>query len=180
GMIRPFIVVGIPNTERRRDLTGPTRVKTDSAIAPHVGGSARFRRFIRDELFAAIKTRCRVTNERAIVGESLAGLFILETFFSEPALFDHYIALDPSLWWNRGLLVDSAAGRLKNFSSKPRTLYFASSDVPEMIVSNMRLDSLFKAIEPRGLRWSYVPRPDLTHATIFAGLGGAALANALK
>jgi len=31
--IRPVIVVGIPNTERRRDLTGPTRLHSDSAIA---------------------------------------------------------------------------------------------------------------------------------------------------
>ena len=44
--IRPVIVVGIPNTERRRDLTGPTRIHSDSAVAPHVGGSAAFRRFI--------------------------------------------------------------------------------------------------------------------------------------
>lgn len=35
GAIRPVIVVGIPNTQRRRDLTGPTRVATDSAIASH-------------------------------------------------------------------------------------------------------------------------------------------------
>src|SRR5689334_2391250 len=41
--IRPVIVVGVPNTERRRDLTGPTKVHSDSAIAPRVGGSAAFR-----------------------------------------------------------------------------------------------------------------------------------------
>jgi hypothetical protein len=41
--IRPIIVVGVPNTQRRRDLTGPTRIKSDSAIAPRVGGSAEFR-----------------------------------------------------------------------------------------------------------------------------------------
>src|SRR5437868_9376185 len=46
GKIPPMLVVGIPNTERRRDLTGPTSVKSDSAIAPRVGGSAAFRRFI--------------------------------------------------------------------------------------------------------------------------------------
>src|SRR5438309_479825 len=45
GRIAPVIVVGIPNTERRRDLTGPTRIHSDSAIAPHVGGSAAFRKF---------------------------------------------------------------------------------------------------------------------------------------
>ncbi|MEP6779213.1 MAG: alpha/beta hydrolase-fold protein [Gemmatimonadaceae bacterium] len=180
GVIRPFIVVGIPNTVRRRDLTGPTHVKSDSAIAPVVGGSAKFRAFVRDELFPEINKRYHVTDERAIVGESLAGLFILETFFTDPNMFDHYVALDASLWWNNGMLVDSAAVRLKSLNAKPRTLYFASSDVPEMIVANAKLESTFKALKPRGLTWTYVARGDLTHATIFAGLGGAAIASALK
>ncbi|MEO7363098.1 MAG: alpha/beta hydrolase-fold protein, partial [Gemmatimonadaceae bacterium] len=79
GTIRPVIVVGIPNTERRRDLTGPTRIASDSAIAKHVGGSDAFRRFVRDELFPVIDKRYRTTSERSIVGESLAGLFIVET-----------------------------------------------------------------------------------------------------
>ncbi|MDB4911331.1 MAG: esterase [Gemmatimonadetes bacterium] len=112
GAIRPVIVVGVPNTQRRRDLTGPTRVATDSAIAPHVGGSAAFRRFLRDELMPAIDSHYRTTPERAIVGESLAGLFVVETFLREPTLFDHYVAFDPSLWWNRAALVDSAPALL--------------------------------------------------------------------
>ena len=62
GAIRPVIVVGVPNTERRRDLTGPTRVKTDSAIAPHVGGSAEFRRFWHDELVPVIDAHYRTTS----------------------------------------------------------------------------------------------------------------------
>src|SRR6185295_20270530 len=36
GAIRPVIVVGVPNTQRRRDLTGPTRLASDSTIAPRV------------------------------------------------------------------------------------------------------------------------------------------------
>ena len=46
GEMRPMIVVGIENTERRRDMTGPTTVASDRAIAPHVGGSVAFRAFI--------------------------------------------------------------------------------------------------------------------------------------
>ena len=68
GRIRPVIVVGIPNTQRRRDLTGPTRVAKDSTIAPRVGGSRAFRRFIRDELIPVIDARYRTTRERSIVG----------------------------------------------------------------------------------------------------------------
>src|SRR5262245_20886261 len=76
--MRPFILVGIENTERRRDMTGPTDNPDDRKIAPRVGGSAAFRRFIKEELKPAVNARYRTTAESAIVGESLAGLFVME------------------------------------------------------------------------------------------------------
>jgi predicted alpha/beta superfamily hydrolase len=178
GAIRPTIVVGIPNTQRRRDLTGPTRVATDSAIAPRVGGSAAFRRFLADELVPAVQARYRTTDERAIVGESLAGLFVVETLLAEPTLFRHHVALDPSLWWNRGALVDSAAARLATLDDAPRTLFLASSrdGIGER---TERLAAVLRAA-PRGLTWTFVPRPDLTHATIFRAAGPTGLARALR
>src|SRR6185503_3938979 len=115
--MRPFILVGIENTQRRRDMTGPTENPEDKKIAPKVGGSALFRAFIRKELIPEVKARYRSTNETAIVGESLAGLFIVETFLLEPDLFDTYIAFDPSLWWNNKKLVNGAAERLR---ARPR------------------------------------------------------------
>jgi uncharacterized protein len=180
GAIRPVIVVGVPNTQRRRDLTGPTRVASDSAIAPRVGGSASFRRFLRDELMPEVERRYRTTRERAIIGESLAGLFIMETFLEEPALFTHYVVLDPSVWWNTGALVDSAASRLAHFDNSSRTLYFASSLEPSTSVGLARLDAILRAAPPPGLRWTYVPRPDLEHSTIFRALESAALVDALR
>jgi predicted alpha/beta superfamily hydrolase len=179
GRIRPVIVVGVPNTERRRDLTGPTRVARDSTIAPRVGGSAAFRRFLRDELVPAIDARYRTTRERAIVGESLAGLFVVETLLTEPTLFAHYIALDPSLWWNGGALADSAPARLARLDVRGRTLYMASSkdDIDDRTA---RLAAAVRAARPRGLKWTYVPRSDQTHATIFRAAGPAALAAGLR
>lgn len=179
GVIRPVIVVGIPNTERRRDLTGPTRVKSDSAIAPRVGGSAAFRRFIRDELFPEVKYRYRITDERSIVGESLAGLFIVETFLMEPAMFDHYVAIDPSLWWNNYALTDGAASDLPGLGGAPRTFYIASADSKEISGASAKLVAILRAA-PTNIRVTYEPRTDLTHATIFAAVGPGALAKALR
>ena len=178
--IRPVIVVGIPNTMRRRDLTGPTRIKSDSAIAPVVGGSTQFRAFVNDELFPEIQKRYRITAERSIVGESLAGLFVVETFLTKPDMFTHYIALDASTWWNKGALIDSAPALLKAFSAKPRSLYLAISDIQEMGEGVTRLDKLLHKNPPKGLTWSYLQRLDLVHSTIFAALEGPALASALK
>jgi predicted alpha/beta superfamily hydrolase len=167
GTMRPFLLVGIENTERRRDMTGPTENEEDKKIAPRVGGSAAFRKFIRDELMPQIERRYRTTNEKAIVGESLAGLFVVETFLIEPDLFDTYIAFDPSLWWNNRKLVASAAERLRANPKLNKTLYFASSGdkgVPE--ITQPLADVLGKNA-PAGVKWYYEKMPDEKHSTIY-------------
>ncbi|WP_303311960.1 alpha/beta hydrolase [Hymenobacter sp. BT730] len=165
--MRPFILVGIENTERRRDLTGPTTQPEDRKIAPRVGGSAAFRKFLRSELMPLIRQRYRTTAETAIVGESLAGLFVMETFLLEPDLFDTYIAFDPSLWWNKGNLVDQADKRLRAYHGPAKTLYVASSSQNEEIPESRRLQPALKAAAPPNITWYYQPMPEETHATIY-------------
>jgi hypothetical protein len=179
--IPPTIVVGIPNTQRRRDLTGPTRVAADSAIAPHVGGSAAFRSFIRDELIPAIDKRYRTTSERAIIGESLAGLFIVDTFLHEPALFDRYVAFDPSLWWNHGALVDSTASLLAAMPAHAgASRLFVASSRDDIDSETTRFASALRGGVPVRLDWKFEPHPELTHGTIFAALENGGLAFALR
>lgn len=165
GTMRPFLLVGIENTERRRDLTGPTTVAEDSTIAPRVGGSAAFRRFIRTELMPMIEARYNTANERAIVGESLAGLFIVETFLLEPELFDTYIAFDPSLWWNAASLLDTAADRVRAITN--RNLYLAASSEPELADLARRFADILAQHAPESLTWHFEPMPEETHGTIY-------------
>lgn len=164
--MRPFLLVGIENTERRRDMTGPTENEKDKKIAPRVGGSAAFRKFIRQELMPQIKMRYRTTAETAIVGESLAGLFVIETFLLEPDLFDTYIAFDPSLWWNNQKLVDGAAARLRTRPKLDKTLYLASSgeDTAEI---TQRFAEVLARNTASGLRWHYEKMPEEKHSTIY-------------
>ncbi|MDB4951325.1 MAG: putative esterase [Gemmatimonadetes bacterium] len=167
GEMRPMLVVGIENTERRRDMTGPTQVANDRKIAPHVGGSAAFRRFIARELMPQVRRRYRVTRETAIVGESLAGLFIVETFFLQPRLFDTYVAFSPSLWWNGGELVQKAEARLRSHPNLRNTLYMSSADEEDIVREATHLAEILRAHAPPGLHWRYHPRPDEHHNTIY-------------
>lgn len=166
GTMRTFILVGIENTQRRRDLTGPTEVAEDKKIAAKVGGSEAFRAFVRDELMPEVKARYRTTKEAAIVGESLAGLFVVETFLVEPELFDVYIAFDPSLWWNNSDLVKDAGARLRKQPKFGKALYLASSsedrdDVTQKIADVLKKDA------PDGLRWHHEKMPEEKHGTIY-------------
>ena len=165
GTMRPFLLVGIENTERRRDMTGPTENENDKKIAPRVGGSAAFRKFIREELMPQVKERYRTTNETAIVGESLAGLFVVETFLLEPDLFDTYIAFDPSLWWNDQKLLGDAGGRLHARAKTEKTLYFASSS--DDMEATQRFADILGKDAPAGLRWHYEKMPEEKHSTIY-------------
>jgi predicted alpha/beta superfamily hydrolase len=167
GTMRPFILVGIENTERRRDMTGPTEDEEDKKIAPRVGGSQAFRKFLREELMPQVKERYRTTPETAIVGESLAGLFVVETFLLEPDLFDTYIAFDPSLWWNRQALVQGAGERLRARPKMEKTLYFASSDEPGIVAPTERLAEVLTKAAPPGLHWHYEKMPEEKHSTIY-------------
>jgi predicted alpha/beta superfamily hydrolase len=167
GTMRPFLLVGIENTERRRDMTGPTQNENNKKIAPHVGGSAAFRKFIREELMPQVGRRYRTTGETAIVGESLAGLFVVETFLLESDLFDTYIAFDPSLWWNDQKLLDNAAQLLRSRPMLKKTLYFASSDEKGIIDTAVRLQDILEKNAPTGVKWHYEKMPEETHGTIY-------------
>jgi hypothetical protein len=175
GELRPLIVVGIENTERRRDMTGPTEVAEDRKIAVRVGGSAAFRGFIRDELMPQVRRRYRVTDETAIIGESLAGLFIVEAFFLEPKLFGTYIALSPSLWWNSEELVRKAGERLEAQPGLRNGLYLSSANEEKIVAATARLAEVLRASAPAGLKWRYEPRPDLRHETIYRAVSPGVL-----
>ncbi|MED5595647.1 alpha/beta hydrolase [Janthinobacterium sp. P210006] len=167
GTMRPFMLVGMQNTQRRRDLTGPTENAEDRKIAPVVGGASAYRDFIRDELMPEVKRRYRTTGETAIVGESLAGLFVVETYLLEPQLFDHYLAFDPSLWWNHGALPRQAAALLAKGKPGKRSLYLASSSETGIAVEVQRLSEVLEKQAPPGLQWHQEKMPAETHGTIY-------------
>lgn len=167
GTMRPFMLVGMQNTQRRRDLTGTTENAEDRKIAPVVGGSQAYRTFIRDELMPEIKRRYRTTGETAIVGESLGGLFVVETYLLEPQLFDHYLAFDPSLWWNHGALPRQAAALLAKGAPGKHSLYMASSSEAGIAIEVQRLADVLQKQAPPGLQWHLEKMPEETHGTIY-------------
>lgn len=165
--IRPFILVGIENTQRRRDLTGPTAVEEDLAIAPEVGGSAAYRSFLRDELMPVIRARYPTTDESGIIGESLAGLFVVETFLLEPGLFQHYIAIDPSLWWNADQQVKQADELLRATTHAGKSLFLAASNQVQIRSLTADLAKIIRSKQDLGLRFEHVELAEESHSTVY-------------
>ncbi len=164
AVIRPLIVVGVKNTERRRDLAPITQVPDEQKVAPKAGGTEKFRAFLRDELKPAIARRYQITAESGIIGESLAGLFVVETLLLEPALFDHYIAADPSVWWNEQHLIRSELQRLA-WLTVPKSLYVANSDDGDATGLASLTHALTSYAPP--VSWTFEAMPDEHHSTIY-------------
>ncbi|WP_158844543.1 alpha/beta hydrolase [Algibacter sp. L1A34] len=165
--IPPIILVGIENTDRRRDLSGASQEKEDAKYCPLTDGAKNFRAFITSELFPEINKRYQTTNKKGIIGESLAGLFIMETFLLNPEIFDFYIAMDPSLWWNNHSLEKNTPNYLKNFTSKKTKLWFAGSGAEDVSVFTNNIEKYLLSNAPENVIWKYCNEPNEKHSTIF-------------
>lgn len=172
GRSGEVILVGIETKDRRRELVGPTRDPELIKKYPTAGSSAAFRDFIRDEVKPLVERGYRTNGVDAVIGESLAGLFIVETYMVEPALFDGYGAIDPSLWWDKEALSKVAAAKI-GAAQKDRPLYLAiaKEQSEEPAAANRVIDRVRAA----GGRLCFNPRPDLTHATIYQQVSPQAL-----
>lgn len=160
--------MGIENTERGKDLTGESKVDAHEKYGiPMADGAKNFRAFILEELVPEIERNYQTTGEKGIIGESLAGLFVVETFLLQPGAFDFYIAMDPSLWWNDNFLVKNAAEYLTELPDSSRKLWFAGSNTTDIFEYTRQFAELLEREQPKGLDWKYSDEPDEKHHTIF-------------
>ncbi|MDB2657030.1 alpha/beta hydrolase-fold protein [Crocinitomicaceae bacterium] len=100
NIVPESIVVGIENVSRNRDFTGETRNSLHKDAYPEMGGSANFIQYLDSEVFAYIDDNYNTTDERTIIGQSLGGLLATEILLKQPQMFNNYIIISPSLWFD--------------------------------------------------------------------------------
>lgn len=166
-----FVVVGIQTKDRQHELTSPPSDPRFSKGFPNAGGAAKFRRFVVEEVRAFVEANYRTGKRRVLVGESLAGLFVVDTFLEAPGTFDDYLAVSPSLWWDARSVAEGAAAKLAKHDASGRRLYLASAgEGGAMKVGTDVFLAALEAAPPEGLTWTHADRGATeTHATIFHG-----------
>ncbi len=105
NLVPESIVVGIGNVDRKRDFTYPSTSEVDKKELPTSGHSAKFIQFIKEELQPFVETTFNTGDNKTIIGQSLGGLLATEILFKAPDLFDQYIIVSPSLWWDNEKLL---------------------------------------------------------------------------
>ena len=168
AMFREVIVVGIETKDRQSELTYRSDDAEHIKEFPTHGHSDSFRAFIRDEVMTKVNARYRTSGEDALIGESLAGLFIAETFLKAPDTADIYIAISPSMWWDRESLGKGSRADLKAMQASERKLYLTIANEGGMMRRGvLALVTALKAEKAPGLAWTFSDRPDLEHSTIY-------------
>ena len=140
GFTPDMIIIGISNAENRtRDLTPPNfaRVQAKSAadkmqvaMTPNAvteGGAAVFLDFIEKELVPYVEANYPVTHFRTLIGHSYGGLFTLYALAERPALFNYYLAMDPSMNWSGGHYYELLSEKLSSTTHEGRSVFITMS-----------------------------------------------------
>ena len=169
GRIPPMMVVAIPNTsDRIRDLT--PAIEVDSAMLkqrPTAGGADNMLAFLKDELIPHIDHAYNTNTYKILTGHSLGGLFAVHSLLSEPDLFDAYISISPSMWWDNQNMVTKAESFLTDNQDLDCFFYMTmANEGGKMLGGAMKLAALFEEYRGSEFKWDFVEMEEETHGTI--------------
>lgn len=178
------IVVGIATVDRRRDFTFPTSIEKDQKRFASSGHSDKFIAFIEKEVQPFIDKKYKTTTSKTIIGQSLGGLLETEILLKKPTLFNHYVIVSPSLWWNNGSILRQDSPIFQENFPQETAVYIAvgkegltPTDIPRVMeVDANLLSEKIKASKSKNIKVFFDYLPQENHATILH----PAVSNAFK
>ena len=127
AVLPEMIVVGIPNKNRTRDLT-PTNALTGPEGKKYPGfeksgGGEKFAAFIGKELIPYIDSVYAPSPLRTIIGHSFGGLTVMNLLVHHADLFNQYVAIDPSMWWDHRKLLNETKAAIMDKKLDHKSLF---------------------------------------------------------
>jgi predicted alpha/beta superfamily hydrolase len=154
-----MIIVGIVSNDREKDY-----LPTPSKEQPTGGGADKFLRFINSELVTLIDSTYPANSERCIIGHSAGGLFAIYALENQPDLFNSFICIDPSLWYDDLSCVKEMPEFLKNNTKIKKSIFFSLSNEKEMGV--FPFIEVLEKYAPEGINWDYKHYKSETHNSV--------------
>ena len=142
-----MIVIAIPNTNRSRDLI-PTKVdvdyRTGNKLQYDSGGGSSFLDFIEDELIPYVDRTYPTNSYRTYVGHSFGGLSVIHALTTRSHLFNNYLAIDPSFWWDNMAYLETVDSLLsvKDYTNKGLFVGMANTMIGGQNYATVEKDTL--------------------------------------
>src|SRR6516164_5611055 len=171
GRMPEMIVVAINNTDRTRDLTPTTPKATADKSIPQppgqTGGADKFLTFIETELIPQVEKTYRTQPYRVFAGHSLGGLLAVHAFATKNDLFNAYIAVSPSLWWDNQFAVRETEEFLKARKDLNRSLFITlGNEQGGMRAGFDRAKELLGRQQLKDFVWDTLLMEDEDHGTV--------------
>lgn len=174
--IPKIIIVGITNTNRVRDLT-PTQSILDyegkpdtSARYKSSGGNEIFLEFLKKELMPFIDSNYTTHQYRLFAGHSFGGISSINCMLTNPDMFDAYIAVSPSFWWDKEYLLKLTEKKLKSGSTLNKKLFYCDGNEGGndsfFHKGLLKFDSIIVEKKMVGLNHKYNHYPNEIHMTV--------------
>ena len=148
-IIPETIVIGLPNIDRMRDLTPTLDRKFNIG-----GGGDNFLKFLREELIPFIDQNYNTQSFKILEGHSISGMFTMYAFISDTSLFDAYIAISPSMYWDEQIMLSKIEDFLKTNPLLKKQLYITLSNEPEYMLVKETIE-IIKKVAPANLIWKF-------------------------
>lgn len=167
------IVVGIATVDRRRDFTFPSTIESEKKNYPTTGHSDKFISFLENELKPFINSRYKTNLSAMLIGQSLGGLLATEVLLKKPELFNKYLIISPSIWWDNGSLLNQPIQKIEQLNQRT-DVYVAvgkegltPSEQPRVmeVDANLLVEKL-KGSKNKNVEIIFDYLPDEDHATI--------------
>jgi predicted alpha/beta superfamily hydrolase len=155
-------------------MSFPTTLKEEKKKFPTTGGSANFISFLEREMIPYIQKQYKTNGSRTLIGESFAGLLAAEILLKKPQLFNRYIIVSPSLWWDNGSLLKASIKLSTTNPATPTDVYIgvgkeglAPSPDPHVmeVDANVIVDRI-RELHNGNINLQFEYLPDEDHGTI--------------
>ena len=163
-LIPKTIVVAIANYDRGRDMA---RFARDPTKQPTSGGAENFLAFLSKELIPYVDSSYRTQPYRILAGHSLGGLFAIYSLVHQPDLFDAYIAVSPSLQWDKQSLVTQADTFFGDHEKLHKALYMTTGNEGGGLTGGvMKLAGVLTEHSPEEFEWDWRVMPEESHNSV--------------
>ena len=141
GVLPEMMVVAIENTNRLRDF-----VPSDD-----LNKTNPFTDFLASELLPYIDRNYHTAPYKLLVSHSLGGLTAIDMLTKFPGLFNAYIAIDPSMWYNNEKFLNNTIAQFPRQHLNGKRLFIGTANtMPKgMTISQLKKDN---SIETQHIR----------------------------
>ena len=189
-LIPEFFVVGIAYqgeadehtyySIRCRDFTPSVDEGFLKAHPDYTSGAGKaedFIKFISLEMLPYLASQYPIRKDgRTLYGHSLGGLFGIHALLNHPELFDNYLLLSPSLWWNDQTTLKGARTNA-TIAAKGIQLYMATGEMEgHMADDQVEIAGLLEHMNTSDFEMKSEILDNETHRTIF----GRAFTNGMR